>query len=446
MTIDEAKKLITNHNIDKNTYLPAIHSFVGEEKEENYYSLMILVGLFDIFYSEEAYKYLVLLLENFKNKLDNTPQNMGYYFYGNENADVTAITDEYPGIHTPLDLYDALSNVWCEYTCAPRLRRQYNTAHKTCGQCSITAFLVQDIFGGRVYGIPRESGNFHCYNEVDGHVFDITSEQFPNEELCYKDNPEQFREVHFAREEKRRRYEYLRKALKRACGVMPDYRYIFFDLDGTLTQSEFGIVDSVTYALRKFGIEGESREKLKQFIGPALFESFQNLYHFNKEDADRAVVYYREFYEAEGIYMSPLYDGVEKMLRDLDEKGKELYVVTAKPQEMAEKVLRHTGILGYFQGVIGPDRSARKTDKASLIRRAFELLSKEADNIDRIAEQSLMVGDRHYDMEGAAEAGVDSMGVLYGYGSRQELCWSGASYLAETPPEVTERICGFMKA
>ena len=216
-----------------------------------------------------------------------------------------------------------------------------------------------------------------------------------------------------------------------------------FDLDGTLTQSEFGIVDSVTYALRKFGIEGESREKLKQFIGPALFESFQNLYHFNKEDADRAVVYYREFYEAEGIYMSPLYDGVEKMLRDLDEKGKELYVVTAKPQEMAEKVLRHTGILGYFQGVIGPDRSARKTDKASLIRRAFELLSKEADNIDRIAEQSLMVGDRHYDMEGAAEAGVDSMGVLYGYGSRQELCWSGASYLAETPPEVTEMICSF---
>ena len=368
---------------------------------------------------------------------------MGYYFYGNENADVTAITDEYPGIHTPLDLYDALSNVWCEYTCAPRLRRQYNTAHKTCGQCSITAFLVQDIFGGRVYGIPRESGSFHCYNEVDGHVFDITSEQFPNEELSYEDNPEQFREVHFAREEKRRRYEYLRKALKRACGVMPDYRYIFFDLDGTLTQSEFGIVDSVTYALRKFGIEGESREKLKQFIGPALFESFQNLYHFNKEDADRAVVYYREFYEAEGIYMSPLYDGVEKMLRDLDEKGKELYVVTAKPQEMAEKVLRHTGILGYFQGVIGPDRSARKTDKASLIRRAFELLSKEADNIDRIAEQSLMVGDRHYDMEGAAEAGVDSMGVLYGYGSRQELCWSGASYLAETPPEVTEMICSF---
>ena len=80
------------------------------------------------------------------------------------------------------------------------------------------------------------------------------------------------------------------------------YHYIFFDLDGTLTQSEFGIVDSVTYALRKFGIEGESREKLKQFIGPALFESFQNLYHFNKEDADRAVVYYREFYEGKDLY------------------------------------------------------------------------------------------------------------------------------------------------
>ena len=110
---------------------------------------------------------------------------------------------------------------------------------------------------------------------------------------------------------------------------------------------------------------------------------------------------------------------------------------------MSQKALRQTGHVRNIQAVIGPDRSARKTDKASLIRRAFELLSKEADNIDRIAEQSLMVGDRHYDMEGAAEAGVDSMGVLYGYGSRQELCWSGASYLAETPPEVTEMICSF---
>ena len=144
---------------------------------------------------------------------------MEYLFYGNENACVPAVSQEYPGIRTPKDLYDVLSGVWCEYTCAPRMRDGYSKSHKTCGQCSITAFLVQDIFGGKVYGVPREGGTFHCYNDVDGHVFDITSEQFGDEKLCYEGNPEQFREVHFAKKEKFERYTYLCKALKRACGV-----------------------------------------------------------------------------------------------------------------------------------------------------------------------------------------------------------------------------------
>ncbi len=388
---------------------------------------------------------------------------MEYLFYGSENANVTAVSQEYPGIRTPLDLYDVLSGVWCEYTCAPRLRLNYPLKHVTWGQCSITSFLVQDIFGGKVYGVPRPGGTFHCYNDVDGHVFDITSEQFAGEELCYEGNPEQFREVHFAKTEKYERYQYLCKALRRACGVKPDYRYIYFDLDGTLTQSEFGIVDSVIYALEKFGIAGEDREKLKKFIGPALFESFQKYYHFNKEDADRAVAYYREYYESEGIYRAPLYDGVGKMLHDLKDMGKKLYVVTAKPLEMAEKVLRHTGIDGYFEAVVGPDRSARQTDKASLIRRAMQFAaeaenkkelksakgsfadsrSEEAEDAERIREiaaHSLMVGDRHFDMEGAVQTGVDSLGVLYGYGDRQELCWAGAAYLACSPAEAAELI------
>ena len=390
---------------------------------------------------------------------------MAYTFYGNENADVTAVNGGYPGIRTPKDLYDVLCGVWCEYTCAPRLRQGYSRRHITSGQCSITAFLVQDIFGGRVYGIPREGGTFHCYNDVDGHVFDITSEQFEGEDLCYEGNPEQFREVHFAKKEKYERYRYLCRALKLACGVKPDYRYIFFDLDGTLTQSEFGIVDSVIYALKKFGIEGQDREDLKKFIGPALFESFQNFYHFNKEDADRAVVYYREHYEKEGIYMAPLYDGVEEMLRDLKAMGKKLFAVTAKPQEMAEKVLAHTGIDGYFEAVVGPDRSARQTDKASLIRRALELLARseteryaqgEADSgsggstsapdrgeiIRRIAAHSLMVGDRHYDIEGAVETDLASMGVLYGYGDRRELTLAGATYIVGNPAEAVKVIAG----
>ena len=139
---------------------------------------------------------------------------MEYYFYGWERADAAPVTDEYPGINSPRDLYDALSDIWCEYTCAPRLRDGWSRENKTLGQCSITAFLVQDIFGGKVYGIPREGGTFHCYNAVGESVFDLTSEQFKDEELDYTDNPEQFREVHFAKEEKKQRYDYLCRELK----------------------------------------------------------------------------------------------------------------------------------------------------------------------------------------------------------------------------------------
>ena len=138
--------------------------------------------------------------------IDSSGENMKKYnFYGWETADITS-----PDGMTPRDLYDALSGIWCEYTCAPRLRSGWSGENKTLGQCSITAFLAQDIFGGRVYGILRDGGNYHCYNVVGNCVFDLTSEQFGDERLCYENNPEQFREVHFSKEEKRLRYEYLK--------------------------------------------------------------------------------------------------------------------------------------------------------------------------------------------------------------------------------------------
>ena len=142
---------------------------------------------------------------------------MEYKFWNWEQADVPAITDKYKGIHTPIDLYNALSQIWCADTCAPRMRAQWTRENQTLGQCSITAFLAQDIFGGKVYGILRPDGNYHCYNVVGDCVFDLTSEQFGGEVLDYGENPEQSREVHFAREEKRLRYEYLKEKL-RSCG------------------------------------------------------------------------------------------------------------------------------------------------------------------------------------------------------------------------------------
>ena len=136
-------------------------------------------------------------------------------FYGRAGATVPAVNNEYKGIRTPIDIYEALSNVWCADTCAPRMRDKWTPENMTLGQCSITAFLAQDIFGGEVRGVLREGGNYHCYNVVGDCVFDLTSEQFGEEKLDYSDNPIQTREVHFAKVEKKERYEYLRNALKK---------------------------------------------------------------------------------------------------------------------------------------------------------------------------------------------------------------------------------------
>ncbi len=138
-------------------------------------------------------------------------------FYGSSKANAQAVSTMYPAIHTPQDLFDALLHLWSADTCAPRMREKWNTDNPTLGQCSITAFLAQDIFGGKVYGILRPDGNYHCYNVIGDCLFDLTSEQFCDETLCYEDNPEQFREVHFAKEEKRQRYEDLCKQLKAYC-------------------------------------------------------------------------------------------------------------------------------------------------------------------------------------------------------------------------------------
>ena len=140
---------------------------------------------------------------------------MSYNFFGWENSIVPAKDKIYKGINNPQELYDALSHIWCSYTCAPRLRDEWSEANMPLGQCSITAFLVQDIFGGEVYGILRPGGNYHCFNDVDGVVFDLTSEQFGDEKLDYNNCPLQTREVHFAKEEKRLRYEYLCAELKK---------------------------------------------------------------------------------------------------------------------------------------------------------------------------------------------------------------------------------------
>lgn len=141
-----------------------------------------------------------------------------YLFYGHEATDsIFAVNKKYAGIHTPTDLYDALWEIWCANTCAPRMRADWSPDNRTLGQCSVTAFLAQDIFGGEVRGMTTESGGIHCYNVVNGIIFDLTSEQFGEKakNMVYGEDPIQEREsaYHFGKEEKRQRYEYLKNAL-----------------------------------------------------------------------------------------------------------------------------------------------------------------------------------------------------------------------------------------
>ncbi len=136
-----------------------------------------------------------------------------YSFYGWETALIRADHPGFPGAGTPRDLYDALLKCWDIQTCAPRYRPEWSEENPTLGQCSITSFLVQDIYGGRVFGVPLPEGGVHCYNDVDGCVFDLTSEQFGGKTLCYEGNAEQFREHHFADRDKYGRYLLLKEKL-----------------------------------------------------------------------------------------------------------------------------------------------------------------------------------------------------------------------------------------
>jgi len=141
-----------------------------------------------------------------------------YYFYGNENVGgISAENHWYKGVETPLDMYDRLEELWCAETCAPRMRVDWSEDNPTLGQCSITAFLVQDVFGGKVYAMTTDNGGLHCYNKIGEVIFDLTSEQFGEKagELVYDCSLLQDRESenHFFKEEKRERYNLLKAKL-----------------------------------------------------------------------------------------------------------------------------------------------------------------------------------------------------------------------------------------
>ena len=210
-------------------------------------------------------------------------------------------------------------------------------------------------------------------------------------------------------------------------------KYVLFDLDGTLNDSGEGIRTSVAYALKKFGIEGESKESLNRLIGPPLVNAFMEFYGFDKQKATQARLYYREFYEDTGMYMCSMYSGIDALLDDLKKVGLKLVVCTSKPTEPSVKILKYLGIYGYFDGVFGATIDGSLTEKEQIIALAVKEL-----NLD--ANSAVMVGDRKFDAIGARQNNIKSIGVTYGFGSKEELAKAGYDFIADDLSQLKDLI------
>lgn len=212
------------------------------------------------------------------------------------------------------------------------------------------------------------------------------------------------------------------------------YKYVLFDLDGTLTDPEIGITNCVMYALEKFGIKENDRKKLHPFIGPPLTYSFQNFYGLSEEESKQAVSFYRERFSVKGLYENEVYDGVIELLQNLKKQGKVIVLATSKPEEYAIKILKHFDLYKYFDFVAGATMDGSRGEKADVITYALEI-SKVDDK-----SKTIMVGDRNYDVLGAKENDLDSIGVLYGFGDYDELTKAGATYIAETVEDILKYV------
>lgn len=203
------------------------------------------------------------------------------------------------------------------------------------------------------------------------------------------------------------------------------YRSVLFDLDGTLTDPGVGITRAVQYALAKLGIETGGFDELKKYIGPPLRASFKEFHHVSEEQSFQALSYYREYYEKTGMLENAEYPGISELLAGLKERGRKLFVATSKPWVYARKILSHFAMDRYFSAIEGSELDETRTDKAEVIGYVLQK--------HRLEKQTtVMVGDRAHDIVGAAKNGIDSIGVGYGFGSREELETARATYYVET--------------
>lgn len=207
------------------------------------------------------------------------------------------------------------------------------------------------------------------------------------------------------------------------------YQTILFDLDGTLTDPGLGITNSVMYALKQMGYDVPPRQELYKFIGPPLMDSFQMFYGMTEDQAEEAVRQYRVHFRDVGLYENEVYDGIIPMLETLRDAGKQMVLATSKPEEFAKIIMSHFDLDQYVTQIAGATMGPERNQKGQVIAYALKEF-----NIDPAT--AIMVGDRKHDVIGAKENGLQTIGVTFGYGSREELLSCGAIAAADSPEEL----------
>ena len=213
---------------------------------------------------------------------------------------------------------------------------------------------------------------------------------------------------------------------------MKSYSTILFDLDGTLSDSSQGIINSIIYALEKYDVNDYDMPLLRKFLGPPLHESFEKFMGFDKEKSLQAVKLYREYFSSKGLFENEIYGGVSDLLQNLKENGKDLIVATSKPQLFTDRIMEHFNLAKYFDFIAGSNMDTTRSKKAEVIEYALS----ECNIKDK--SKVVMIGDRAEDMIGAQTVGVDSIGVEYGYGTFDELKNAGATYIVKTIGELKD--------
>jgi phosphoglycolate phosphatase len=204
---------------------------------------------------------------------------------------------------------------------------------------------------------------------------------------------------------------------------------IYFDLDGTLTDPKPGITRSIQYALQKLGHHTvPTEDELTWCIGPPLRASFAKILGAD-DHADRAVSLYRERFSDVGLYENGVYDGIGEVLTTLSQSGQRLFVATSKPHVFATRIVEHFGLRHHFEHVFGSELDGTRVDKSDLLQYALKIAAVDP-------AKTVMIGDRSHDMVGAGNNGMKRIGVLYGYGSKDELIGAGAQQVCATPPAI----------